>query len=72
MGVYPPALGLLKGIPELRCPDRKDKPPPRRWRFVAALRCAPLLRCSLPGAVEPNASPVGSHEAHNALVETNR
>ncbi|MFA4533589.1 hypothetical protein P2A08_07265, partial [Xanthomonas perforans] len=52
--------------------DRKDRPPSRRWRFVAALRCALLAQCSLSGAVGPDASPVGSHEAHNALVEKNR
>ncbi len=64
--------GPLEGNPSFAAPIRKDRPPSRRWRFVAALRCAPLARCSLSGAVGPDASPVGSHEAHNALVEKNR
>lgn len=70
-GAISTSAGPLKGtLASLSQPQ--GRPPSRRWRFVAALRCAPLARCSLSGAVELNASPVGSHEAHNALVEKNR
>lgn len=70
MGLSQPALGLLKGILASLSLSASAG---LLLDAGALLRpSAARLTVLTPGCGRAYASPVGSHEAHNALVETNR